>query len=317
MSQRPDRPRTSPTADTPTGASSLDASDRGLSRRALTRGALLGLALPLGLAGCGIHRESDQHPPRERSEQDTALQLVQSGARYAMATSLEHGSRTKWVTAGLKEQVTHLKGMTGAVTIDQAKVLKPSVNGDVAKALLASADAMLPRLHEAGDHLPLATDMVAWWIGAAHVVNPRGPLVAMPNDAARQAATTIEGLHEVTWAMQVLTTRLITDNRARSLRNIGHLQDMRRVVDNVAGHAGPEQEMAYSMPREVMDLEDRSARFLHFLDAWAAELRGQIRNNADDAKHVHLLTALLGTAVGLQMDWNNHSTPAVPQGAGV
>ena len=34
--------------------------------------------------------------------------------------------------------------------------------------------------------------------------------------------------------------------------------------------------------------------------------------NADDAKQLHLLTSLLGTATGLQMDWNEHTTPAVP-----
>ena len=109
-----------------------------------------------------------------------------------------------------------------------------------------------------------------------------------------------------------LATRLAADARKRSLRNIGHLQDIRRVVDNLAGTAGPEQEVAYQMPREVMDRENRADRFMHFLDAWSAELRGQIRENADDAKQLHLLTSLLGTATGLQMDWNEHTTPAVP-----
>ena len=304
MSLRPRRdPR--PHHDSPTDG-------EGISRRAWARAAVLGVALPAGLSGCGVHFESDDHPPREDEDPRTALRLVQSGARYAMRTSLAHGSRTRWVTEGLQEQVLHLRGITGAVTIDPEKVLQPRVNGDVARALLASADAMLPRLHEAGDDLGLASDMVAWWIGASHVIDPRGALPSVPNDAAAQAATTIEGLHEVTWAMQVLTTRLAADARKRSLRNIGHLQDIRRVVDNLAGTAGPEQEVAYQMPREVMDRENRADRFMHFLDAWSAELRGQIRENADDAKQLHLLTSLLGTATGLQMDWNEHTTPAVP-----
>lgn len=296
----------------PRPAHAAPGADAPLSRRAWARATLLGVALPVGLSGCGVHLESDEHPPRDDEDPRTSLRLVQSGARYAMRTSVAHGSRTRWVTEGLQKQVLHLRDITGAVEIDPQKVLQPEVNGDVARALLASADAMLPRLHEAGDDLPLASDMVAWWIGASHVIDPRGALPSLPNDAAAQAASTIEGLHEVTWAMQVLTTRLAAEARQRSLRNIRHLQDVRRVVDNLAGAAGPEQEIAYQMPREVMDLEERADRFTHFLDAWSAELRGQIRENAEDGKHVHLLTALLGIATGLQMDWNGHSTPAVP-----
>ena len=44
-----------------------------------------------------------------------------------------------------------------------------------------------------------------------------------------------------------------------------------------------------------------------------AELRTQVADRGDDPKAVHLYTALLGIATGLQMDWNEHSTPSVPQ----
>ncbi len=281
-----------------------------VSRRTWVGATAAGLLLPGGLSAC---RGGGKDGREDEASGETVLQLLQSGARYAMATSLEHGSRTRWVTEGLQKQVKHLVERTGAVEIDEKKVLKPEVNGDVAKGLLASADAILPRLHEAGDDLRLATDMVAWWIGAAHVVNPRSPLVAVPNDCAEQAARAIGSLHEITWAMEVLTTRLGADARQRSRRGIGHLQNVRRVVETLAGDAGPEQQVAYSMPREAMDKKKQGDRFRHFLDPWAKELRGQIEEYGDDAKGVHLSTVLLGTATGLLMDWNDHSTPSTPK----
>lgn len=286
--------------------------ERTLSRRALARTGLLAVTAPALLAACGIHREGDEHPPRDDAGSRT-LKLLQSGARYAMATARARGSDTQWVEKGLKEQIVHLKGITGVVQIDESKVLQPTVNGDVATALMASVDAMLPRLHEAGDDLAKASDMVAWWIGAAHVVDPRAELPSLPNDIPEQAAETLGDLHEVTWACQVLTTRLGPDARVRSLRNIGHLQEMRQIVDTLAGDAGPAQEIAYRMPREVLDRENRADRFAAFLDPWAKHLREQILEHGDDQKRVHLLTAQLGVAVGLQMDWNKHSTPSVPQ----
>lgn len=305
-------------------APSDTATPSGPSRRAWARAAVAGLVLPAGLSACGVHRESEAHPGRQASADETVLQLVQSGARYAMATSRAHGAvphaqrpatyiSTRWVTDGLVEQVRHLKEKNGAVAIDEKKVLKPEVNRDVARALLASADAILPRLHEATDDLPLASDMVAWWIGAAHVVNPVGPLVSLPNDCAPVAASALGSLHEVTWAMQVLTTRLGPDARKPGVRRLGQLQDARRVVQNLAGRAGPSQEIGYALPREVMDRKERGDRFRAVLDPWVAELRTQVADRGDDPKAVHLYTALLGIATGLQMDWNEHSTPSVPQ----
>ena len=44
-----------------------------------------------------------------------------------------------------------------------------------------------------------------------------------------------------------------------------------------------------------------------------AHLRVWLADRGDDPKAVHLYTALLGIATGLQMDWNEHSTPSVPQ----
>ncbi|SNC72303.1 hypothetical protein SAMN05445756_1797 [Kytococcus aerolatus] len=301
--------------------SSHGAAPTGSSRRAALRLGLLGLLAPAGLAGCGIRLEEDAAPSEGgekgaegASTADALLRDLQGAARRVMRSSLANGSGTRWVTEGLQAQVKELMTITGGVEIDEKEIEKSRTNRDVADQLRREAELLLPRLHEAGEHSELVTEMVAWWLGANHALHPLSPLPSVPDGAAVPAAATIGTLHEVTWAMEVLTTRLAAEMRYWSRRRIKHLEQLRTVVSALAGDAGDRQQIAYEMPREVMDLEERPKRFLHFLDRWSKELRQQLADHADDAQWVHLLTVQLGVARGLTLDWTENTAPAVPGG---